>query len=62
MNITPAIKGQLTKAIKQNKIFYDDGDYMQMVARHICMILARHMPAEQAKRAARKYLTGKAAA
>ena len=61
MTITPAIKGQITKAIKSthaiadNGVTYNRGGAPAVIAA-IRPIFARHMPREQAKHAARKYL------
>lgn len=54
MIVTPAIKGQLTKAYKQ---FGPHPDLFGAVK----AIFARHMPREQAKHAARKYCADLAA-
>lgn len=53
MQLTPAIKGQLTKALKQAN---DKSTGNQIVFGTVRNILARQMPKEQAKHAARKYL------
>jgi hypothetical protein len=61
MTMTPAIKGQITKAIKttvavdDNGVHYNRGGAPAVVA-VIRPIFAKHMPREQAKHAARKYL------
>lgn len=49
MTYTPAIKGQLTKALNVK------GD-AQTVFNSVRRIYAKHMPAEQAKHATRAYL------
>ena len=55
MKLTPAIKGQLTKAVKQvnNSPVTDKEFCLFNLVRDIFM---KHMPAEQAKHATRKYL------
>ncbi len=50
MTITPAIKGQLTKAVKSSS------DFPGATFRNVFAVFARHMPREQAKHATRKYL------
>ena len=61
MTLTPAIKGQLTKVL--NSFRLPDGritDYAEngasVLHTRIRAVFARHMPAEQAKHATRKYL------
>lgn len=49
MTLTPAIKGQLTKAINANK----DKSFGAVI-RAMVLVLSRHMPKQQAKHAARK--------
>lgn len=61
MTITPAIKGQLTKAVKAHNpgnTFNIDQAVYQIRARFNVVrdIFAKHLPREQAKHAARKYL------
>jgi hypothetical protein len=54
MTLTPAIKGQLTKAIKAQRTGQaSDGIGILYAVR---AVFARHMPIEQAKHATRKYL------
>lgn len=47
MKMTPAIKGQITKAIRT-------ATNRQMAVYNVKRIFARHMPTEQAKHAANK--------
>jgi hypothetical protein len=56
MKMTPAVKGQLTKALKSTHA--PQAGNLAYGARFnaIRPIFAKHMPAEQAKHAARKYL------
>lgn len=54
MTITPAIKGQITKAIKSIPTTHG-GSYAKVTA--IRPIFAKHMPREQAKHAAKRYLS-----
>ncbi len=49
MTLTPAIKGQLTKAINANK-----SKSYGAIIRAMVNVLVRHMPKQQAKHAARK--------
>lgn len=67
MQITPAIKGQLTKAIKQgeedstSEVTIDSClDFAfgkkKTVRQRVIDVFAKHMPREQAKHSARKYL------
>jgi hypothetical protein len=61
MKLTPAIKGQITKAINTNAEIRNGGKLAFFEARAIALatpIIARskHVPREQAKHAARKYL------
>lgn len=51
MTLTPAIKGQLTKAIKADNTSCFAGKIPV-----VTNIFAKHMPREQAKHAARAYL------
>lgn len=61
MTLTPAIKGQLTKAIKTTHAVdatgttYNRGGAPAVIAA-IRPIFAKQMPREQAKHAARRYL------
>jgi len=55
MQLTPAIKGQLTKAVKQWKS--SPAQYGDVAFSNIRHIFQKAMPPEQAKHAARKYLT-----
>ena len=50
MKMTPALKGQLTKAVKAGM------DSMQAVFHNVHAVFHRHMPHEQATHATRKYL------
>ena len=66
MKLTPAIKGQLTKAVKaaietmyfvpqdSNRTSQSFRD--ERIHKDVYTIFAKHMPAEQAKHATRKYL------
>lgn len=68
MKLTPAIKGQLTKAIKQgtadmhSEVTIDScldfafGD-KKTIRQRVIDVFNKYMPREQAKHAARKYLT-----
>lgn len=65
MTLTPAIKGQLTKAVKaatETVAGYTPSDKAArfLAFKNVCAVFARHMPREQAKHATRKYLAGKA--
>jgi hypothetical protein len=54
MQMTPAIKGQLTKAVNEwRKNSSVGGEHLY---RSLRTVFARHMPAEQAKHATKKYL------
>jgi hypothetical protein len=70
MQLTPAIKGQLTKAIKQGKLDVSSDvnidnclDFAfgskKTVMQRVINVFAKHMPREQAKHQARKYLAAK---
>lgn len=55
MVLTPAIKGQLTKA--RNSVYIALSDYGKGERiRAVRAVFAKHLPAEQAKHATRKYL------
>lgn len=54
MQLTPAIKGQLTKAAKRAQAH---GDVL-VLFRDVRRVYEHIMPREQAKHAARKYLRG----
>jgi hypothetical protein len=56
MTLTPAIKGQLTKA-RNNATQYGGIMYQQYRA-NVFAVFVRIMPREQAKHATRKYLQG----
>ena len=53
MKLTPAIKGQLTKAV--NSLSADNASYGHAMFA-IRRIFSRHMPSQQAKHAARNYI------
>lgn len=67
MKLTPAMKGLLTKAIKQGKQDSESDVTLEncldfafgnkkTVRQRVIDVFAKHMPREQAKHAARKYL------
>jgi hypothetical protein len=56
MQLTPSIKGQLTKA-RKNATQYG-GIMMQQYRDNVFAVFARIMSREQAKQATRKYLAG----
>jgi len=57
MQLTPAIKGQLTKAINTASSAAYPNEQRQFVLRGIRHVFQKVLPREQAKHAARKYLT-----
>jgi hypothetical protein len=61
MVLTPAIKGQLTKARNSVYIALSDYGHASLIfkgerIRAVRAVFAKHLPAEQAKHATRKYL------
>ena len=57
MQLTPAIKGQLTKAVNAANSAAYPNERRQFVFRGIRRVFQKVVPAEQAKHAARRYLT-----
>lgn len=55
MLITPAIKGQITKAIKNAQVS-DMTNQPQHIFARVRSVFAKYMPNEQAKHATKKYL------
>jgi len=53
MQLTPAIKGQLTKASKAVSVLRNGSNLYH----NILSVFVKHMPREQAKHATRKYLS-----
>lgn len=56
MILTPAIKGQLTKALKAHASTIPQHAQMQARFNAVLHVFHNHMPHEQAKHATRKYL------
>lgn len=54
--LAPALKGQLTKAVKMYNTSAMAGQHLYHYIRNV---FSRHMPPEQAKHAARKYLAAR---
>lgn len=55
--MTPAIRGQLTRAVNRSEVGFDTNQKHAM-RREVASVFAKHMPREQAKHMARRYLIG----